>query len=92
MPKPFKKSVFISAEGRNENPSVYGMPFPPFAQKDVTLNSETAGTVVKTNTKKAGSQKGIYAVVLGGPDWSSVKMQSTEQAGYSLGALVGYRF
>ncbi|MEJ0080512.1 MAG: hypothetical protein WDM78_06045 [Puia sp.] len=68
------------------------MPFPPFAQKDVTLNSETAGTVVKTNTKKAGSQKGIYAVVLGGPDWSSVKMQSTEQAGYSLGALVGYRF
>ena len=47
--------------------------FPPLAQKDITLNSETAGTVAKTNSKKAGSQKGIYAVILGGPDLSTGK-------------------
>jgi hypothetical protein len=31
-------------------------------------------------------------VVLGGPDVSTVAFQSTEQAGYSIGALLGYRF
>jgi len=90
--EPVEKAAPLSVYRLNENPSVYGMPFPPFAKKDITLNSETAGNIAKTNTKKAGSQKGIYAVVLGGPDWSTVKMQSTEQAGYSLGILVGYRF
>lgn len=92
FPEPVEKSVFISAEGRNENPSVYGMPFPPLVLSNVDLNAETKGTVAKTDTKKAGSQKGIYAVVLGGPDWSAVKMQSSEQAGYSLGILLGYHF
>jgi len=88
--EPVKKAVPLSVYGLNENPSVYGMPFPPLVLKDVTLNSATAATVAKTN--KAVSSKGIYAVLLGGPDWSTVALQSTEQAGYSLGMLVGYRF
>jgi hypothetical protein len=68
------------------------MPFPPLVQKDVSLNSETAAIVAKTKTNKSDVSRGIYAVLLGGPDLSTVSFQSTEQAGYSLGLLVGYRF
>ena len=90
--EPVEKAVPLSVYGPSENPSVYGMPFPPLVLKDITLNSETAAAVAKTKINKAGSPKGIYAVLLGGPDFSTVSFQSTEQAGYSLGVLLGYRF
>ncbi len=89
--EPVQKPLFLSVYGLGESPSVYGTPFPPTNQKGITLNAETAG-VAKNKTNKAASPKGIYAVLKGGPDWSTVKLQSTEQAGYSLGVLVGYRF
>ena len=87
--EPVQKSLFLSAYSLGEKPSVYGMPFPSSVQKDITLNPETA---IAAKAQKVSSSKGIYAVLLGGPDWSTVKLQSTEQAGYSLGVLVGYRF
>jgi Outer membrane protein beta-barrel domain len=87
-----EKGVPLSVYGSIENPSVYGMPFPPLVLKDVTLNPETAKTSATAKINKPGSSKGIYAVLLGGPDLSTVAFQSTEQAGYSLGLLVGYRF
>ncbi|HEY4965738.1 MAG TPA: outer membrane beta-barrel protein [Puia sp.] len=92
FPEPVEKALFLSVYGLNENPSVYGKPFPPLVLKDITLNAETSGTLAKTKTDNTHSPKGIYAVVLGGPDFSMVAFQSTEQAGYSIGALLGYRF
>jgi hypothetical protein len=89
---PVEKTLSLSLSGSKESPWVYGTPFPPLASNHVTLNSESAKMAAKTNTNKAGSQKGIYAVVVGGPDWSSVSLQATEQAGYSLGILLGYHF
>jgi hypothetical protein len=90
--EPVEKAVSLSVYGPRENPSVYGMPFPPLVLKNVALNSETAATVAKTKTNKSGLSKGIYAVLLGGPDFSTVSFQAREQAGYSLGILLGYRF
>jgi outer membrane protein with beta-barrel domain len=40
----------------------------------------------------AQSSKGFYVGFLAGPDISAVKFQSVNQVGFSLGAIVGYRF
>jgi hypothetical protein len=90
--EPVEKSLSLSVYGLKENPSVYGMPFPPLVSKDVSLNNATTKTSAITKTNKTNTAKGIYAVVLGGPDMSRVSFQSTEQPGYSLGILLGYRF
>ena len=36
--------------------------------------------------------RGFYIELLAGPDLSMVKFQSVSQLGFSVGALVGYRF
>ena len=56
----------------------------PVAQEN-SLKKKTSGTDSK-------SFKGFYAGLLIGPDWSTVKFQSVNQLGFSLGAIVGYRF
>ncbi|HET7001632.1 MAG TPA: porin family protein [Puia sp.] len=45
----------------------------------------------KTNTVSKQS-KGIYVGLFGGPDVSTVKFQSVNNVGLSVGALIGYRF
>jgi len=46
----------------------------------------------KTSGANAKSSRGFYAGLLGGPDLSSVKLQTVKQTGFSLGVLIGYRF
>ena len=45
----------------------------------------------KTNTSSKQS-KGFYVGLIAGPDVSTVKFQSVNNLGFSLGALIGYRF
>lgn len=62
-----------------------------------TLTSAKSGSanivtpVSSPKTNKASPNKGFYVGFIAGPDLSTVKFQSVEQLGYSLGALIGYR-
>jgi hypothetical protein len=87
-----QKPLLIPVFGLSENLAVHGTPLPSLKQTNITTTSKNEGTLKKANSVKSTDTKGIYAVFLGGPDWSTVALQSTEQAGYSLGLLVGYRF
>jgi hypothetical protein len=86
------KPLLLSVYGSNKNPNVYGTPLPDLKQTHLTGKSEYANTGKKASSNKSVNSKGIYAVLIGGPDWSTVALQSTEQAGYSVGILAGYRF
>jgi hypothetical protein len=55
-------------------------------------DSATNTAAVKKAKPTAVAPKGFYFGLIAGPDWSSVKMQSVNQTGYSLGVLAGYRF
>ena len=90
--EPVEKTVSLSVYGSGEKPSVYGMPLPPLVATSTTLKTASNESSAKMKTEKTNSSKGIYAVLLGGPDLSTVAFQSTSQAGYSLGVLLGYRF
>jgi Outer membrane protein beta-barrel domain len=46
----------------------------------------------KKSASKANSSRGFYAGIIVGPDVSTVKFQSVNQLGFSLGAIVGYKF
>jgi hypothetical protein len=65
-------------------------------QKEKTLSADSTKTTVaapaKISRTTAKISKGFYAGLLLGPDFSSVKLQSIKQTGYSLGISVGYRF
>jgi hypothetical protein len=87
-----EKSWSLPILNLNKNPSVNGIPFPPQVGIDLSPNNKTAASLNKENQKKNNSSKGIYATIIGGPDLSTVAFQSTTQAGYSIGALLGYRF
>ena len=89
---PMKKTLSLTAISSNKNPSVYGMPFPQQTGTGVALNTNGAHTATRPAPDKLNSSKGVYAVLIGGPDLSTVAHQSTSQAGYSIGVLLGYRF
>jgi hypothetical protein len=89
---PTKKTLSLTAVSSNTNPSVYGISFSSLNSTGVILNTKTASTPSKPKTENKISSKGIYAAVIGGPDLSTVAYQSTTQAGYSLGVLLGYQF
>ena len=57
-----------------------------------TKDSVNNTVAVKKEKPTAVAPKGFYFGLIAGPDWSSVKMQSVNQTGYSLGVLAGYRF
>jgi Outer membrane protein beta-barrel domain len=82
------KPLSLSVSGINETIAVEGK----------TLASSPPGAMnivlpaTKTNNKKISTNKGFYVGFIGGPDFSTVKFQSVNQLGYSLGALAGYRF
>ncbi len=80
------KPLSLSVSGINETIAVEGKTFP--SAPTGAMNIVPPAT--KANTKKAN--KGFYVGFIGGPDFSTVKFQSVEQLGYSLGALAGYRF
>jgi hypothetical protein len=57
--------------------------------KKVSLDSSVAKKKTNTDSKQS---KGFYVGLIAGPDLSMVKFQSVKNLGFSLGALVGYRF
>ena len=80
------KPLSLSVSGINETIAVEGKTFP--SPPSGAMNIVPPAT--KPNTKK--TNKGFYVGFIGGPDFSTVKLQSVEQVGYSLGVLAGYRF
>ncbi len=54
-------------------------------------SQDSSLTKKKTNTNSKQS-KGFYVGLFAGPDVSTVKFQSVNNLGFSLGALIGYRF
>jgi hypothetical protein len=62
-------------------------------EKPVSVDSSKTKSAAPAKISPAvKSSKGFYAGLLVGPDFSSVKLQSVKQTGYSLGISVGYRF
>jgi hypothetical protein len=55
------------------------------------ISQDSALTKKKTNTLSKQS-RGFYVGLFAGPDVSTVKFQSVNNLGFSLGALIGYRF
>jgi len=55
------------------------------------ISNDSSVTKKKSNTDSKKS-KGFYIGLLAGPDVSTVKFQSVDNLGFSVGALVGYRF
>jgi hypothetical protein len=91
--EPVKKAIPLSVLSPNDYPSVYGMPFPPPPSVSIIKpNNGKGGSLTISKSDKSVSSKGMYAVLMGGPDISMVAFQSTKQMGYSLGILLGYRF
>lgn len=82
------KPLSLSVSGINQTIEVEGKTFP--SAPSVAMN--IVPTVTKANTRKIQTNNGFYVGFIGGPDLSTVKMQSVEQLGYSLGVLTGYRF
>jgi len=69
------------------------------ADKNKTTTKDTPKEESKNNnssekkaTAKNTSSNRFYAGLILGPDLSTVKFQSVNQLGFSLGAIVGYRF
>jgi len=54
-------------------------------------SADSSQTKKKTNTALRQS-KGFYVGLFAGPDVSTVKFQSVNNLGFSLGAIIGYRF
>jgi hypothetical protein len=50
----------------------------------------TASLMNKGSSDRAQSSRGFYISILAGPDFSTVKFQSVNQVGFSVGALAGY--
>ena len=80
------KPLSLSVSGINENIAVEGKTLPSVPSGAMNI----VPPATKANAKK--TNKGFYIGFIGGPDFSTVKFQSVEQLGYSLGALAGYRF
>jgi len=89
---PMKKFLSLTTVNTIKTPSVYGMPFPTLNTTPTPLNTNSGSTTSKPKAENKNSSKGIYAAIIGGPDLSTVAYQSTTQAGYSLGVLIGYQF
>jgi hypothetical protein len=60
-------------------------------EKDSAAVSASGGHE-KPAKRSAKKEKGIYVSLLAGPDFSTVKLQSVKNMGYSFGLLLGYRF
>ena len=87
-PSPAIKPLSLSVSGINATITVEGKTLPSAPSGAMKI----APPAAKSNTKKIQANKGFYLGFIGGPDFSTVKFQSVEQLGYSLGALAGYRF
>jgi Outer membrane protein beta-barrel domain len=81
------KPLSLSVSETNENIAVEGKRLSSVASGAMNI----APPATKKNTNKIPANKGFYVGFIGGPDFSTVKFQSVEQLGYSLGALAGYR-
>jgi cytoskeletal protein RodZ len=79
-----KKPLSLSVSESNDIITVKGKPLSTAASVPVNIVSPSTYAKTKIN-------KGFYVGFIGGPDLSTVKLQSVEQLGYSLGAIVGYR-
>ena len=82
-----KPLSLTTVPGSDKTISVQGIP--------VTATSMEMKTDLKNKKPAPSAQqpaRGFYIELLGGPDLSMVKFQSVSQLGFSVGALVGYRF
>ena len=84
-----EKPLTLSVASRNEMISVDGSKLLATDPKPLD-DLHAAGNSKKPNS--AISNKGFYTSLFGGPDLSSVKLQSVSQLGFSLGITVGYHF
>jgi len=57
--------------------------------KKASQNNAQANKKTNTDSKQS---RGFYVGLFAGPDVSTVKLQSVNNVGFSLGALIGYRF
>ena len=79
-----KKPLSLSVSESDEIIAVKGKTLSTAASVPVNIVSPATNAKTKIN-------KGFYVGFIAGPDLSTVKLQSVEQLGYSLGAIVGYR-
>ena len=89
---PVGKPVSVFATGFEGHVSV-GIQGIPLSNTRIALSEnlqpKTSRNKAQTNSPSA---KYFYIGILAGPDWSMVDFQSIQQPGFSLGALIGYRF
>jgi hypothetical protein len=84
-----EKPLSLSVASPNEMISVQGK---PLSSTDTKPLNDVPSTVNSKKPNNEISNKGFYVGIFGGPDLSSVKLQSVSQLGFSIGVSVGYRF
>jgi Outer membrane protein beta-barrel domain len=84
-----EKPLTLAVASRNEMISVEGSKLLTTDPKPLS-DLHAAGNSKKPNS--VISNKGFYTSLFGGPDLSSVKLQSVSQLGFSMGITVGYHF
>jgi hypothetical protein len=89
MPKAAVAVVSPAVSTQNETAAVKNNTDKTESSKKASPDSSQANK--KTNTASKQS-KGFYVGLFAGPDVSTVKFQSVNKIGLSLGAIIGYRF
>jgi hypothetical protein len=84
-----EKPLSLSVSSPDEMISVQGK---PLSSTDTKPLNDAPSTINSKKPNNAISNKGFYVGIFGGPDLSSVKLQSVSQLGFSIGVSVGYRF
>jgi len=82
-----KPLSLIPVSGSDQIISVHGAPLSASSSESAAIPQQG-----KKSVPIVQSSKGFYVGFIAGPDLSAVKFQSVNQLGFSLGALVGYRF
>ncbi len=83
-----EKPLSLSVVHSNDRIKVDAIPLPSTSKSA----NDPLPVVHSMKPEKKSINKGFYVGFLGGPDVSMVKFQSVKQLGFSLGAIIGYRF
>jgi len=88
-PKAEAAVVPLAVSGQSETAAATNKTDKTDVSKKVSQDSSAAKKKTNTDSKQS---KGFYVGLFAGPDVSTVKFQSVNNLGFSLGALVGYHF
>ncbi|MEJ0082066.1 MAG: hypothetical protein WDM78_14230 [Puia sp.] len=88
-PKAGAAVIPLVASAQNETAATTTKTDKTDLSKKVSQDSSAVKKKTNTDSKKS---KGFYVGLFAGPDVSTVKFQSVNNMGFSLGALIGYRF